>query len=101
MSNAKVTEVIDVLDGTDHLNHHQRQTMAAANRAQESIDGCRFVVLLAFHRNPETGGWRVDTGVAGTGPTGFGRVVSESMHAAAEQIGPAMTRQERPHGEPS
>jgi hypothetical protein len=91
MSNPRV---VDVRDAMDARPGQQQQTVAAANLSREAIEGCTCTLLVSFVPRDE-GGFIVEIGVAGRGPRGFGKTVTDTLRAAADLVGEAMTRQER------
>jgi hypothetical protein len=89
-----ITDVVDTRV-RDPEPGQQAQTVAAAEKARPSIDGCTCVVLLAFIPDPAAdGGFTVEVGVGGSGPAGFGAVVERSMRGVAGVLGRVMTTQE-------
>jgi hypothetical protein len=91
MSNVRV--VGEARDAEYAEQGQQEQTVFAANASLRMIPGASAVVMLSFAPK-DNGGFVVEVGVAGTGPVGFGQTVADTMRAAAETVGAAMTAQE-------
>ena len=92
------TRVVDIVDARaphvrEGLRGQQAETQMLAEHANQFVTGCQFAVMLTFVRKPD-GGWNVEAGCAGVGPRGMGKLVADSLHAAASVIGDAMTAQE-------
>lgn len=88
------TRVTDLRHGDDARPGQQEQTMVEAHAALDRIDNATCCVLLSFVPLDD-GGFRIEVGVAGSGPTGFGVTVANTFRAAADRVGAAMEAQER------
>lgn len=64
------TRVTDVRHGDDARPGQQEQTMVEAHAALDRIDNATCCVLLSFVPLDD-GGFRIEVGVAGSGPSGF------------------------------
>jgi hypothetical protein len=95
---ANVTvKILDVRHAVQARVGQQQQTIQAANVALDIVDDCSCVLVLSFVPKDD-GGFIIEVGVSGTGPLGFGDVVRQTLRAAADTVGDAMTRLE---GRPS
>lgn len=71
----------------------QRQSFELAKECMSRVDGCQFAVLLTFNPTP-AGTWKVEVGVAGSGPPGFPDVVETTLDQAARIVADGLRRQE-------
>lgn len=90
--------VLDVREAEEARPGQQQQTVEGAHAGLEIIDGATCAILMSFVPL-DNGGFRIEIGVAGSGPSGFGDTVAGAFRAAAETVGRAMAAQEqRWHG---
>lgn len=87
------TRIVDVRHADHAEAGQQQETVTGANVCLDRIAGASCVVVFSYV--PKVGGgFVVEVGVAGTGPRGFGKTVADTLRAAAQPVGDAMTRQE-------
>lgn len=86
-------KILDVRHAERARVGQQQQTIHAANVALDIVDDCTCVLVLSFVPRDD-GGFIIEVGVSGTGPLGFGNIVRQTLRAAADTVGDAMTRQE-------